>query len=340
LVGVFTLVYSLSETAEAPYDPENQNDAVAAETPGIENEPEEEPEPPDESAPELEEEPEEEEPPEELPLFNPNIDGFVTIQMDESDIHRGPLLLVNHDHSFEIPDDLNLINVVEVQTTEFRVQHDASLLAYILMEPLDEMMDAFLTATNNRAVTIRSAFRDYESQRRILSTYTSRMGRREALRWASLPGHSEHHTGLAFDFGVMSAGTATTFTGTGSTSWFRRNSYRYGFILRYRQNKTEITQTAYEPWHFRYVGLPHAAIMFENDWCLEEYIELIRDYTFEEPFKFEYEEILYEIYFTTSTDVKLPLNSEFDISGNNIDGFIVTITRLETDPDNPTELEI
>jgi D-alanyl-D-alanine carboxypeptidase len=195
------------------------------------------------------------------------------------------------------------------------------------------MMEAFISATGNRSVAIISAFRSRENQERILNDYISRMGRREALRWAALPGHSEHHTGLAFDFGVMTGNNRSTFTGTGNTAWFRRNSYNYGFILRYQQHKTEITQTAYEPWHYRFVGLPHSVIMARNDWCLEEYIELLRNYTFEEPFTFELGDILYEIYFTTSTQVPLPINSEFEISGNNIDGFIVTVNRLEFDPD-------
>ena len=341
IIAAFTLVYTLTETAKAPYDRDAISDEHVAETAQLEEEPEQidEPfEPEISTEPEPEQEPEQEpEPPDELLEFNPNIDGFVTIHKEESDIHRGPLILVNHDHAFEIPDDLELINIVDAQTTSFRVQHNASQLAPSIIQPLDEMMEAFLAATNNRSVTIRSAFRNYESQQRILNTYTSRMGRREALRWASLPGHSEHHTGLAFDFGIVSGGTVNIFTGTGNTSWFRRNSYRHGFILRYAQNKTHITQTAHEPWHFRYVGLPHSVIMFQNNWCLEEYIEIIGEYTFEEPFEFEFNEILYEIYFTASTDVRLPLNSEFEISGNNIDGFIVTINRLDFDPDEIIE---
>ena len=73
--------------------------------------------------------------------------------------------------------------------------------------------------------------------------------------------------------------------------------------------------------------------MFENEWCLEEYIEKLRDYTMEEPFEFESGDTTYMIYFVEGTEVTIPLNSVFDISGNNIDGFIVTAVRLEYDPD-------
>jgi hypothetical protein len=201
------------------------------------------------------------------------------------------------------------------------------------MEPLDEMMAAFLDATSNRSVTIISAYRNYDTQRSILNRYISQMGRREALRWAAIPGHSEHHTGLAFDFGIMSGNTRTTFTGTGSTAWFRRNSHSFGFILRYPPNKTSITQANHEPWHFRYVGLPHSTIMHQNNWVLEEYHEQIRNHTLEDPFVFEHDDTVFHIFFIEGTDVRIPLDSEFEISGNNVDGFIITATMIPYDPD-------
>ena len=189
------------------------------------------------------------------------------------------------------------------------------------------MMADFIAEYGYNTVAVISGFRSFEAQQKVLDGYISRVGEREALRWASRPGHSEHHTGLAVDFGVYSGGTQSTFDGTGITAWFKRNSYKYGFIHRYAQNKTRITGTAYEPWHFRYVGLPHSYIMHENDWCFEEYIELLRGHTFEEPFEAEYDGVTYSIYFTTDTDVQLPLGSIFEISGNNVDGFIVTAYR-------------
>jgi len=332
VIAAFTLVYSLSDTAAAPYDRADPPEGTIMVTPEPEDDPEdlypedipEEPDPEDEP----EEEPE--------PVFVET--GYITIEMEESEIHQGYLLLVNHDHTFEIPNNLDLVRITEARTTQFRVQPDTALLLRSVIDPLDEMMASFITSTNNRSVAIRSAHRNYETQQRILNGYISQMGRREALRWAALPRHSEHHTGLAFDFGIMSGNTMNAFHGNGSTAWFRRNSYRYGFIVRYQQNKTRITQTNHEPWHFRYVGLPHSALIHQRDWCLEEFIENIREYTFEEPMEFEYEGILYEMYFVEGTTVRIPVDTDFDISGNNIDGFIVTIIRLAFDPDNMIEV--
>ena len=330
VVAAFTLVYALSDTAVAPYEHVETPEPVVNETP----------EPPDttvvsDAPDEPEVEPEEEE-----PFLYPADVGYVTINMDISDIHRGYLILVNYNHEYSIPDDLDLVNIIEARTTSFRVQSESFRLARSIMKPLDEMMDAFISTTRINSVSIISAFRNYDYQQRVLNNYIARVGRREALRWASLPGHSEHHTGLAFDFGIISGGVRSTFTGTGSTSWFRQNSYNYGFILRFPQNKTHITRTSYEPWHYRFVGLPHSYIMFQNNWCFEEYIELLRDYTFEEPFEAEFDDVLYEIYFSDDTEIKLPLNSEFDISGNNVDGFIITIVRQEYDPSEVIDVSI
>jgi len=130
------------------------------------------------------------------------------------------------------------------------------------------------------------------------------------------------------------------FDGTGNTSWFRRNSHRYGFILRYPRNKEEITQTIYEPWHFRFVGLPHSTIIHQNGWVLEEYIDLIREYTIDEPMQQQVGDTLYEIYFVTDINIPIPFYSNYEISGNNVDGFIVTIVREPYDPDVVIDVSI
>lgn len=329
VVAVFTIFFTTSEKAAAPFEAESAHDINATQSPDESDTPEE-PEP-DETEAGIEEAKPNEDQMDKSP--NPTEDGFITYILDEADIHTGYLLLVNHDHSFSILDDFGLVSLNEEKTSNFRVQPASIRVHSSIVEPLDEMMDAYMAASNSRTVAVRSGFRNFTAQQSILNDYASRMGRREALRWVSRPGHSEHHTGLAVDFGVFSGGIMNQFEGTGATAWFRRNAHNYGFILRYPRNKEAITQTAFEPWHFRYVGFPHAIIMRDNDWSLEEYIELLREYTFDEPMLQEVDEVLYEIYFVEGTSIPLPFHSEFEISGNNIDGFIVTIVRQPFDPD-------
>ena len=58
-------------------------------------------------------------------------------------------------------------------------------------------------------------------------------------------------------------------------NWLRKNSYKYGFIVRYPANKVDITGISNEPWHFRYVGLSAAEEIYRHGLCLEEYLEFI-----------------------------------------------------------------
>ena len=252
------------------------------------------------------------------------LDEYVTVRMSVSDISKGSLILINHDYSYEIQGFDGFVAISDEKTASYRVSSGNVMISGIVIAPLNEMMDAFYAETGNNTVTINNAFRDYQRQLEIHNEYIRLVGRAEAQKWASPPGHSEHHAALAVDFGVYSGGEIRAFSGTGVFSWFKQNSYKYGFILRFPSDKTEITKIAYEPWHYRYVGKLHAYLMHENNLCLEEYIELVMGYTFDEPFIADYEGEEYMIYYSDDISVPVPFDCEFDVSGNNIDGFIVT----------------
>ena len=66
------------------------------------------------------------------------------------------------------------------------------------------------------------------------------------------------------------------YDGTGDFEWINKNCYKYGFVVRYTEEKQRLTKIQDEPWHFRYVGIPHAYYMTTNNLCLEEYIDLVR----------------------------------------------------------------
>ena len=87
-------------------------------------------------------------------------------------------------------------------------------------------------------------------------------------KYVAKPGCSEHHTGLAFDVTVP----GESFPLTKQCKWLAENCWEYGFIIRYAEEKEAITGIGAEPWHIRYVGQPHARLMRDHDWCLEEYI--------------------------------------------------------------------
>lgn len=96
-----------------------------------------------------------------------------------------------------------------------------------------------------------------------------------ARRVVASPGESEHNLGLAADIVAVSYQVLDSgFAGTAEGQWLRENCAKYGFVLRYDEDKQDITQIIYEPWHFRYVGVEAATYMMENGLCLEEYLAL------------------------------------------------------------------
>jgi D-alanyl-D-alanine carboxypeptidase len=88
---------------------------------------------------------------------------------------------------------------------------------------------------------------------------------------AAKPGASEHQTGLAFDVTAYRGGGG--FEDTEQFRWLKEHCWDFGFILRYPEDKEEITGIPYEPWHYRYVGVAIAQEIHQNGWTLEEYCE-------------------------------------------------------------------
>ncbi len=98
--------------------------------------------------------------------------------------------------------------------------------------------------------------------------YSQTDAEQEALKWVNRVGYSEHQSGLAVDInadGIHSAGYEVY-------DWLAQNAWRYGFILRCPEDKTAVTGTGYEPWHYRYVGVENAQAITESGLCLEEYL--------------------------------------------------------------------
>ncbi|MGI6161911.1 MAG: TSUP family transporter [Christensenellales bacterium] len=103
----------------------------------------------------------------------------------------------------------------------------------------------------------------------------------EAAKIVARPGHSEHNTGLALDVAAKSmAGRKDVLTDdfkhTREGKWLKRNAHRFGFIMRYPAEKQHITGIQSEPWHIRYIGLPHSRIIHRRGICLEEYEAAVR----------------------------------------------------------------
>jgi len=133
-----------------------------------------------------------------------------------------------------------------------------------------------MKAAGKGTLIVQSGYRSYSSQTQILKDKTRAIGRTKALLLVAKPGYSEHQTGLAADFAAYGVSTLTTsFAKTKAGIWLAANAYQYGFVLRYPKGKTVITGYNFEPWHFRYVGIPVATEMHDQGvQTLEEFYGL------------------------------------------------------------------
>lgn len=271
---------------------------------------------------------------------NQNDPDFSSIPVLTTSKFAGPLILVNNDHEYFSPDDEDLVSILSMNDETERVSfgaydYSATILRSVY-EPLAQMVDDWYETCYNDTLIVYGAYRTKELQQQLYDEFTSNTENDGEAPIVAPPGFSEHETGYAFDF---SETISYDYQGTGDFQWINENCYKYGFILRYTEDKEDVTQYRSEPWHFRYVGIPHAEYMMKNNLCLEEYIELLRN---AHSYDGEHLQITdesggsYEVYFVPSGDadeytgVPVPTGFKYDISGNNVDGFIVTVHKSET----------
>lgn len=108
-------------------------------------------------------------------------------------------------------------------------------------------------------------------QRYLNQGYSQEEAEELTQRYYAIPGASEHEAGLAMDINSLE----TSFDQTKEFQWLQENCFKFGFILRYAEDTTDITGIYYEPWHYRYVGTNHAKLITEMGITLEEYVELL-----------------------------------------------------------------
>lgn len=146
-----------------------------------------------------------------------------------------------------------------------------------LRRAASEALDAMFAAAEKDGFTLylKSAYRSYQTQRTMYNNRLERMGRDDGL--VSYPGASDHQTGLGADIlnyaWTLKDGMNKEFAKTKEAQWMEEHCWEYGFILRYMEDKEEVTGIKFEPWHFRYVGQEAAAYIMENHLSLEEFTE-------------------------------------------------------------------
>lgn len=245
------------------------------------------------------------------------------VEKNKYDTKTGSLVLVNKDNSYALPKSVTLVKLYEVSHDDFSLATASEELAEEAYAALNKMCGAYAERSGYCPLMITSGYRDEEAQRKY---YDDNVKNESDKAYAELPGYSDHHTGLAFDVKLYDKDGASYTYGRYATeraAWLVENHKYYGFIMRYPANKGDLTGIAGESNHFRYVGVPHSVYIEENNICLEEYLTLIKNYTYEDPLKITSDRDEYAVWYCGGGDIFVPNSGEFEVSGDNLGGFIV-----------------
>ena len=257
------------------------------------------------------------------------------LQLSPEQVHRGSLILVNRDYDYKEPDfplsggfGPEALSVLCGHTakTPVLLKRRAAVLFCGLMDQIGGW-DGIVPV---------SGYRTLAEQTEIWNDSLVRHGKAFTSTYVALPGHSEHQTGLAIDLALKQDSIdflCPDFPDFGICRAFAAQAPQYGFIRRYPSKKEGITGIGHEPWHFRYVGTPHGAIMEQEGLTLEEYIFFLRDFPHgKHPYLFtEGERKIAVSWLPARKDEitwlfvsdRLP----YSVSGDNVDGFIITEWR-------------
>src|SRR5699024_2761691 len=182
------------------------------------------------------------------------------------------LVLVNK-HS-ALPDDFEPEDLV-VPDVRFPFDEDVPKKQMRQVEA-DALEDLF-AAGDEAGVTLyaQSGYRAYDTQEAIFASYVDEHGEDEANNFSARPGESEHQSGLTMDVTSEDVDFQLTveFAETEEGKWLKENAAEFGFIIRYPEDKEDITEYQNEPWHLRYVGKKAAEEMVKKGLTLEEYLE-------------------------------------------------------------------
>ncbi len=280
--------------------------------------------------------------------------SYTTVTMGADDYKYGELILISAAYKYDQKSDTTLnkelVEVDAYNNGSYLVAQSQEhvKLRMDTVKALNAMFMAFKTETGLSGYCLRDyyCYCTADDQHRWFED-TEIKYQSGAVRYEFKSGESEHEAGRTFDLKV-------DFDGDGPSaaiyiskaveteakySWIYDNAYKYGIIDRYPKDKTTVTnidmkdgETLHTD-HFRFVGVAAATAMKTNNWCLEEFLVNIQQYSYNgEHLKAEgidgtkYEMYYYPAVKGSQTEVKVPEGGKYEISGDNIGGYIVTVT--------------
>ncbi len=180
--------------------------------------------------------------------------GYITLANRQS--------LLDKDYTPSDLEDLKVRHVVDDQ-----VRKDVNDALVIMFEDAENA---------GYKLYIKSGYRSYRTQ---YTMYYNRLEKNHGKDdgWVSYPGASDHQTGLGVDVlnyaWTQREGMNEEFAHEEEAKWMAENCWQYGFVIRYMEDKEDITGINYEPWHLRYVGQDVALYMQEKHYSLEEFTQ-------------------------------------------------------------------
>ncbi|THF74043.1 M15 family metallopeptidase [Cohnella fermenti] len=244
-----------------------------------------------------------------------------TLELTEEMTHLGELVLVNRDRELwpeAVPGDIVDLGEREDLTSGYSLLDPSIELSEQVALRFGEMVEA-ASSDGVRHFRISSGYRSFDEQEELYEE--------KGDDYALPAGYSEHNLGLSLDIGS----TQGPIDDSAEGSWLKKRAWDYGFVLRYPKDKSSVTGIQYEPWHFRYVGLPHSLIMKKKDFVLEEYLAYLKE---KRTIVAEAKGTRYRITYvpvpaTDGTAAEVPVNGDYTLSGDNAGGVIVTVSLKE-----------
>lgn len=174
------------------------------------------------------------------------------------------LILINQTHSYPVSIQQDMV-IIHPDFPDILLEREAVQALARLMAEIDGWQH----------IVPVSGWRSFFEQQKIYQDSLRDNGQEFTALYVALPGHSEHQTGLAVDLGLRQSDInfiCPAFPYDGICQRFRELAPSYGFIERYPAGKESVTGISHEPWHFRYVGTPHAECITRRGLTLEEYL--------------------------------------------------------------------
>ena len=253
------------------------------------------------------------------------IETMKTVVLSKKEVYSGNLIIVNAAHPYHGEASDIRLSPVRAEAPDILLEEHVLLRLSGLMAEINGWEE----------IVPVSGWRSFREQQNIFETSLQKDGEEFTRKFVALPGCSEHQTGLAIDLALKKEKVdfiCPDFPYEGICQKFRERAAAYGFIERYQEEKKRLTGIAKEPWHFRYVGCPHAQIMKEQGMCLEEYGAFLKQFPYGERYyrrRAGGKEVRIS-YLAAERDFCTGEREDYDlceVSGDNEGGFIITIIK-------------